>query len=102
MKCLLSVITFVVVTICIDCKDESATSGNQTDNGIVKITISDASPPSRISQVTAKLSLPGSEERILRLAISDSGRKASGSFGDVPVGTWHLRVDALDSLGIVK
>src|SRR5437867_322570 len=102
MKCLLSIITFVVVVISIDCKDESTTSGIQSDTGILKITISYASPPSQVSRVVATLSLPDSETRILRLTISDSGRRASGSLSDLPVGTWHLSVDALDSLGIVK
>jgi hypothetical protein len=34
------------------------------------------------------------------LSISDSS--ASGSFDDVPVGRWHLRVDALDSAGVIR
>jgi hypothetical protein len=56
--------------------------------------------PAGITTVIAKLSRSGYPDRILGLSISDSS--ASGSFDDVPVGRWHLRVDALDSAGVIR
>ncbi|MBX2991763.1 MAG: LamG domain-containing protein [Bacteroidetes bacterium] len=59
-----------------------------------------ASPPPGITTVVATLSRAGYADRTLSMAISDSS--ATGSFDDVPVGRWHLRIDAKDTSGIVR
>ncbi len=59
-----------------------------------------ADAPAGITTVIAKLSRSGYSDRTLSLSVSDSG--ASGSFDEVPVGRWHLRIDARDSAQVVR
>jgi len=58
--------------------------------------------PSSIVRIVAKLSRRGFEDRILNFSIVDTSQGASGIFLDIPVGKWHLKVDALDSLDIIR
>src|SRR2546421_8334663 len=66
------------------------------------VQMSFARAPSGIAQVIATLSRAGYDNRILHLTVSDSGKVASGSFSSVPIGTWHLKVDALNDTGAVQ
>ena len=59
-----------------------------------------AEPPAGITTVIATLSRTGQANRTLGLSVSDSG--ASGSFSEVPVGVWHLKIDARDSAEVVR
>jgi hypothetical protein len=58
------------------------------------------SAPEEITSVIATLSRTGFSTRTLQMSVADSS--ASGSFEAVPVGNWHLRVNALDSAGVVR
>jgi hypothetical protein len=70
-------------------------------DGFGKISIKIANSPPVIKSVTASLSRSGYADRSIQLIFSDSDRTASGSFTTVPNGTWHLKVDAIDSASII-
>jgi hypothetical protein len=59
-----------------------------------------ANPPQGITAIIARLTHPPSPDRTLILNIVDSS--ASGTFDDVQVGFWHLKVDALDASQVVR
>ena len=71
-----------------------------SESGIVKISFNDT--PSNITNIIARLSRSGFEDRSLVLSISDSDKSASGTFNNVPIGIWHLKVDALDNSHVVQ
>ncbi len=75
----------------------STPGGSSADLGKVSLAFSNA--PDNVARVVARISRDGYSDRILVLVIADSS--ASGSFTDVAVGTWHLRVDAEDDSGRV-
>ncbi len=66
--------------------------------GSMQLRFADA--PAGITSVIAKLSRSGYSDRTLHLPISDTS--ASGSFDEVPVGRWHLRIEARDSAQVVR
>ena len=70
--------------------------------GLGKLDFVFSKAPSSIVQIVAKLSRRGFEDRILNFSITDTSQSASGTFRDIPVGQWHLKVDALDSLDIIR
>ncbi|MDI6765215.1 MAG: LamG domain-containing protein [Bacteroidota bacterium] len=73
-----------------------------TNHNIGKVSISISQAPDEVTSVIATLSRRGFEDRILILTISDKGQSAWGEFTDVPIGMWHLKVDARNDLGIVR
>ena len=74
--------------------------GNAHSGGTVFLKID--SSPAGITQVVARLTRDGFNELQLNLTISDSSSSASGSFENVAIGVWHLRVDALDESNVVR
>ncbi|MDI6765216.1 MAG: hypothetical protein QME52_00060 [Bacteroidota bacterium] len=94
---------FILLIFGLSCNQykESVTEPGTIDNSnTVSISISQA--PDEVTSVIATLSRRGFEDRILILTISDKGQSAWGEFTDVPIGMWHLKVDARNDLGIVR
>lgn len=101
MKPTVMLCLYAMLFIAISCSDsgttpEPSTQTQATGSMLVKF----AEPPAGISTVIARLSRAGFSDRTLSLSISDSS--ASGSFDEVPVGRWHLRIDAKDSAQVVR
>src|SRR3989442_1073961 len=67
-----------------------------------KIVISFAHVPASITHVVATLSREGYESVVLTLTISDTGQSATGTFQDITIGTWHLKVTATDETDVVR
>jgi len=67
-----------------------------------KVVLSIAEAPAGVAEVIARLSREGYDMRVLQLAIADTGRTASGSYSRVPVGLWHLAVEALSDSGTLQ
>jgi hypothetical protein len=67
-----------------------------------KVLLSIAEAPAGVAEVIARLSRDGYDNRILQLSIADTGRTASGSYPSVPVGPWHLAVEALGDSGTLQ
>jgi hypothetical protein len=67
-----------------------------------KIVISFARVPASITHVVATLSRQGYDNHVLSLTISDSGQSANGTFQEVTIGTWHLKVQAMDETDAVR
>src|SRR6266852_3506769 len=64
-----------------------------------KLVFSLVDAPAGVAEVVARLSREGYEDRVLRLAIADTSRTASGFYSGVPVGPWHLAIEALSDTG---
>jgi len=70
------------------------------DKGGILMKIDKTNAPANIMFVTAELSRPGFQSLVSDMnVLSDSS--AEISFSDIPVGLWHLKVDAKDSINIV-
>jgi len=67
-----------------------------------KVTLSLTNAPAQITRVVATLSRQGYPDLVISLAVEDSTQGATGSFTDVPVGTWHLVVEALDASNVAR
>ncbi|TLY30038.1 MAG: hypothetical protein E6K56_07440 [Ignavibacteria bacterium] len=67
-----------------------------------KLILSISDSPAGVAEVIARLSRDGYESRVLQLTIADTGRNASGSYSSVPVGLWHLAVEALSDSGTLQ
>jgi choice-of-anchor C domain-containing protein len=98
-------ITLFVILIslfAISCKDLGPTTDDPGSQAsfLGKMSLQFVNPPPEITRVVARLSRPNFQERVLTLPIS--GSTASGTFQDVPIGVWHLRVDAQDSANVVR
>lgn len=94
--CLCAILLFSI-----SCNDSGvSTDGPAGSQPVGSMLLRFAAAPPGIITVTAKLSRPSYPDRILNLALSDS--TASGSFDDVPVGRWHLAIDAKDTTGTVR
>ena len=85
------------------CSDKGVVDPNAvTPQELGKLSLLFSTPPPEITQVVAILSRQGYTTRTLSLTIHDTTQSASGSFSDVPVGVWHLIVEARDSSAIVR
>lgn len=92
---------FILVGLACTRYEKGITDPNVTDQpGNITLSIFDA--PHNITTIIAKLMHRQYDERTLLLTISDTGNSASGTFSDIPRGTWHLKVDAIDSNSIVR
>jgi hypothetical protein len=67
-----------------------------------KIVIRFERVPASITHVVAALSREGFESVFLELTIADSGQAATGTFQDIAIGTWHLKVTAMDEADVVR
>lgn len=95
-----AVCMFVLILFIFGCRDNGTTV--PMDNHIGKVSLSLTAAPAGIVRVIMKLTREGFDDRTVTLVIADTGRSASGSLADVPVGMWHLKVDAIDDSGKVK
>jgi len=75
-------------------------AGSQQEPGSLSLMFSSAPP--EISHVVATLSRSGYTTQMLTLTIDDSNQTASGSFDEVAIGLWHLRVQALNDSNVVR
>jgi len=103
MKRIIFILTLLLVILGWSCQQvQEGTTDPGTINKMGKVSISISQAPDEITSVVGVLSRPNFEDQILILSISDSGRSASGEFTDIPIGMWHLKVDARDNLGTVR
>jgi hypothetical protein len=102
MKTVFSITIVALLLFAISCNDSGTTPDPSLiqQSGLGTMLLKFDSAPEGITSVLATLSRPGHSNRTLQLTVSDSS--ASGSFEAVPVGSWHLRVDARDSAGVVR
>ncbi len=99
MKTYINAIIIFVLCLFAGCNDQAVTPpSGQT--GTVSLAFEDS--PAGITQVIARLTRQGYEDRLLALTIADSGAGASGTMNNVAVGTWHLKVDAIDGSGNIQ
>ncbi|MBM2839782.1 MAG: hypothetical protein HW412_310 [Bacteroidetes bacterium] len=97
------VLSLLLPALFLACNDNGLDSPNVAPSQeLSKLTLSFSAPPPEITQVVAALSRQGYATRTLSLTIHDTTQSASGSFSDVPIGVWHLMVEALDSSAIVR
>lgn len=82
------------------CNDRGINSASYYTGELGQMRISFSNAPAEITTVIATLSRSGHDDRTLSLTVSDSS--ASGTFSDVPIGTWHLVVEALDQDSVVR
>jgi hypothetical protein len=102
MKTALSITIAALLMFAISCKDSGTVPDPSTlqHNDLGNMLLKFESAPEEITTVIATLSRTGYSTRTLQMSVTDSG--ASGLFEAVPVGGWHLRVDARDSAGVVR
>ncbi|HCV44263.1 MAG TPA: hypothetical protein DGH68_12315, partial [Bacteroidetes bacterium] len=102
MKTALSIIIAALLMFAISCKDSGTVPDPLTlqHNDLGNMLLKFDSAPEEITTVLATLSRPGHTNRTLQMSVTDSS--ATGSFEAVPVGSWHLKVDARDSAGVVR
>jgi predicted GH43/DUF377 family glycosyl hydrolase len=82
------------------CSNDNITSPTDENKGAIQLKIDKANAPSNVSSVKAYLSRDGFDQLVGFLdLISDT--TADITFNAIPVGKWHLIVDALDSLNNV-
>jgi hypothetical protein len=102
MKHLVSLFILALFFLVSGCADNGAnapsTPGSSSED-LGKVSLAFSNAPNNVARVVARISREGYSDRVLVLVVADS--TASGSFADVAIGTWHLRVDAEDDGGSV-
>lgn len=91
---------FVLMCAVISCRDSGMSPSATPSATPGSLTLNLGTTPAGITKVVATLSRQGFPEHVLDMTVGDSS--ASGSFDDVPVGTWHLKVNALDATQMVR
>ncbi|MBI1804727.1 MAG: LamG domain-containing protein [Ignavibacteriae bacterium] len=86
----------------LSCKDDVTAIKDPQENQVGKVALSLTSAPEGISKVVARLLRRGYDAQILELTISNTGPSATGTFRNVSIGQWHLKVDALDDSNVVR
>jgi len=76
---------------------QSAGTG-QAGTGSVSLSIQ--GKPKEVKSVVVTLSRNGFRKRSFRLKVSDASLSATGTVGNISVGSWNLQVDALDVNGV--
>lgn len=101
MKSIQKFVLFILLPLLGSCADRGSPVDPQSaERSFGQMTITFGATPSEIATVVARLSRSGYPDRTLTLSISDSS--ASGVLSEVPVGNWHLLVEASDQNGIVR
>lgn len=102
MRSLACACAVTLALLALDCKENVRliTPDPSQSPGKVLLILDDA--PTEIVRAVARLSRRGADDISLLLMISDSTRSASGTIDNVPVGLWHLRVDAFNDSNIVR
>ena len=102
MKHIIFFSSVILIFSVLSCSQEEPTSPTQTNHEIGKLflMIDKENAPSDVMEVIAVLSREGFD------TLADSMNLLSGSsaeilFEDIHAGTWHLKVDAVDSLDVV-
>jgi hypothetical protein len=67
-----------------------------------KMVVSFTTVPAGIIHIIATLTRIGYDSLMLYLPVPDSGQSDSGTFQNVSIGLWHLKVQALDQNNIVQ
>ena len=99
----INVLPAVLFLFFLNCSDRGIDTPMSGDPGnLGKLTLSFSNPPTEIVQVVARLSREGYITRVLQLTVTNTTQSATGSFADVPVGVWHLKVEALDDSAVVR
>ncbi|HMU43975.1 MAG TPA: hypothetical protein PKA80_11800 [Ignavibacteriaceae bacterium] len=102
MKWLLSLTLLILPLVFISCSKEDSNIPNATEksSGILSLKIDRLNAPANVEQVVAYLTRQGFEPIINSLnLLTDS--TADITFEAIPVGVWHLKVDALNGDGDV-
>ena len=102
MRLLTSTLITALTLLTLSCKDNVRIVDPGSDHPSGKVVLGIDNAPAEISLISARLSRSGFHDLTLFLTISDSGRSARGTFENVAVGTWHLRVDAYDDSNVVR
>jgi len=102
MKIIFFSLTILLLTLFVSCSNNlvSPTYKSTTNFGQVTLKISSDSIPSNVVKVTALLSKSG-EDTLTTSIEPISGSSANLNFTNVPVGSWHLKVNAEDVNGII-
>ncbi len=102
MKMVLFLSTFLYITFYFGCSNNLVSPSNTNSNnfGQVSLKISSDSIPSNVVKVTAILSKNG-EDTLTTSIVPMTVSSANLNFTNVPVGTWHLKVIAENSAGII-
>ena len=101
MKIAVSITLCLILSVTISCNDSGTITDPTSQKPILgNMLLKFADAPEGITSVIAKLSRSGYDDRTLNLSVTDSG--AAGSFNEVPVGRWHLKIDARDSAEVVR
>jgi len=102
MKLLALASIIVIVLLALNCKENVVIIDPNAAYPSGKVSLQLDSAPTGITRVIARLSRRGFDDLTLSLTISDSTRSASGTFENVAIGMWHLRVDAFDDSNVVR
>lgn len=102
MKSLLCFIAILSIVIYFGCSNNlvSPPLTSSQNSGQVTLKISSDSIPGNVVKVTAILTKTG-EDSLTKSVIPLSNTSASIDFSNVPAGTWHLKVDAMDSDSVI-
>jgi len=102
MKKLLAFFAIILLSIYFGCSTNlvSPSLSNTSQSGKVALKISSDSIPSNVIMVSAILSRSG-EDTLTSSVNPLSGSSAEINFTNVPVGTWHLKVNADNNTGII-
>jgi hypothetical protein len=102
MKTTLCMTIGALLTFVISCNDSGTVADTSTlqriDKGSMILRFDNA--PYAITTITSTLSKTGYSTQTLQMSVTGSG--ASGSFEAVPVGIWHIRVDASNSAEVMR
>ena len=102
MRPLTCALILVITLLALSCKDNVLVIDDSANKTMGKVSLQLDNAPAEISLVTARLSRPNFHDLIISLNISDSGRSAHGTFENVALGVWHLRVDAYNDSNLLR
>ncbi len=103
MRSLSTFISILLVLIGLSCKEDQLViepPRMPLSSGTVRLSFDQ--PPPGITQIVAHITRSGFSEVDVDLVISDSAQSATAQVSGLAAGTWHLRVDALDSTGSIR
>ncbi len=103
MRPLTALISILFVLVSLSCKeDQLLINPPKTGLSAGTIILTFADPPPEVAQVVAHVTRNGFADVVVDLTISDTSHTATGEVDGLAAGVWHLRVDALDSAGIIR
>ncbi|MBI5021481.1 MAG: LamG domain-containing protein [Ignavibacteriales bacterium] len=102
MKNIILFLLIIVSLLTLSCQDDIMLTNSKSQKGFGNISISLKDTPAEIVEVVATLSRPEYRSKSITLTIDSLNQTASGTFNNITIGTWHLKVDAFDGNGIIK